>query len=124
VLRVVGLAPGLSAGDLAAVLRVHPSTLTGVLRWLGVQGLLARAEDPGDRRRALLRLTRRGARANALKRDTVEAAVEDALDGIGERDRLATRRVLERLARHLERPAGNEQARRPSTSRATSSVAP
>jgi DNA-binding MarR family transcriptional regulator len=33
-LRVVGLFPGVSAGELAAILRVHPSTLTGVLqRW-------------------------------------------------------------------------------------------
>jgi DNA-binding MarR family transcriptional regulator len=31
VLRVVGLFPGMSAGELATVLRVHPSTLTGVL---------------------------------------------------------------------------------------------
>lgn len=38
VLRVVGLFPGVSAGDVAAVLHVHPSTLTGVLRRLVAQG--------------------------------------------------------------------------------------
>jgi DNA-binding MarR family transcriptional regulator len=65
VLRVVGLFPGMSAGDLATVLRVHPSTLTGVLQRLVDQRLPARANDPGDRRRAILRLTRRGVRANA-----------------------------------------------------------
>jgi DNA-binding MarR family transcriptional regulator len=57
VLRVVGLSPGLSAGDLAAVLHVHPSTLTGVLQRLVSQRLLARSDDPRDRRRAILRLT-------------------------------------------------------------------
>lgn len=37
VLRVVGLLPRLSAGDLATVLRVHPSTLTRVLQRLVAQ---------------------------------------------------------------------------------------
>jgi DNA-binding MarR family transcriptional regulator len=102
VLRVVGLFPGTSAGDLAAVLHVHPSTLTGVLQRLGEQRLLARSDDPGDRRRAVLRLTRRGARINEVRHGTVEAAITQALEGISERDRVATKRVLERLAAHLE----------------------
>ena len=34
VLRVVGLFPGISAGALARLLHVHPSTLTGVLHRL------------------------------------------------------------------------------------------
>jgi DNA-binding MarR family transcriptional regulator len=102
VLRVVGLFPGLSAGDLASVLRVHPSTLTGVLQRLMAQRLIARVDDPLDRRRAILRLTPRGQRANAVSRGTVEAAVGEALGGISGRDRRATRRVLARLAEHLE----------------------
>lgn len=101
VLRVVGLFPGLSAGDLAAVLHVHPSTLTGVLQRLTAQGLVTRQPAPSDRRRAVLHLTTRGAKANAVERGTVEAAVADALRGVTSRDRAATRRVLERLARHL-----------------------
>ena len=106
VLRVVGLYPGMSAGDLASVLHVHPSTLTGVLQRLVDQQMLARADDPHDRRRAVLRLTRKGARANAVRRGTVETAVADALAGVSARDRAAARRVLERIARHLAgRPA-------------------
>jgi DNA-binding MarR family transcriptional regulator len=100
-LRVVGLFPGMSAGELAAVLHVHPSTLTGVLQRLVAQRLLARADDPADRRRAVLRLTMRGGRVNAARRGTVEAAIARALDGISDRDRMATKRVLERLAVHL-----------------------
>ena len=115
VLRVVGLFPGISAGDLATVLRVHPSTLTGVLQRLVAQRLLARSDDPGDRRRAVLGLTKRGARVNAARRGTVEAAIAQALEGISERDRAATRRVLERLAAHLEPAATQEPARRSRT---------
>lgn len=105
VLRVVGLFPGMSAGDLAAVLHVHPSTLTGVLQRLVAQRLLAREDDARDRRRAILRLTKRGTRANALRRGTVESAIADVLAGVTERDRDATRRVLERLAQRLEEPS-------------------
>jgi DNA-binding MarR family transcriptional regulator len=104
VLRVVGLFPALSAGDLAAVMHIHPSTLTGVLQRLVNQRLLARSDDPTDRRRAVLRLTKRGARVNASRQGTVEAAIARALDGVNARDRTATKRVLERLAVHLEPP--------------------
>ncbi len=101
VLRVAGLFPGLSAGDLATILHVHPSTLTGVIQRLVTQGLLVRTDDPRDRRRAILHLTRSGSRANATRKATVESAVADALDGVSTRDRDAARRVLERLAQHL-----------------------
>lgn len=113
-LRVVGLFPGVSAGDLAAILHVHPSTLTGVLQRLVAQRLLRRVDDPLDRRRAVLRLTTRGARANAASRGTVESAVADALEGVSARDRAATRRVLAQLARHLEPLAAGGRAPRSS----------
>lgn len=105
VLRVAGLSPGLSAGDLSAILHVHPSTLTGVLQRLVAQRLLARVHDPRDRRRAVLHLTPRGALANRASAGTVEFAVADALKGISDRDRAAARRVLARLAARLEPPA-------------------
>ena len=101
VLRVVGLFPGVSAGELAAVLHVHPSTLTGVLRRLVAQRMLLRVADPVDRRRAVLRLTPAGARVNATRRGTVEAAVATVLADVTAADRLAARSVLERLADHL-----------------------
>jgi DNA-binding MarR family transcriptional regulator len=120
VLRVVGLFPGMSAGDLAAVLHVHPSTLTGVLQRLVGQQLVARSDDPGDRRRAVLRLTKRGARVNAVRQGTVEAAIAQALEGVNRRDRAATKRVLERLASHLE-PAATPPPTRRSRARSRTS---
>jgi DNA-binding MarR family transcriptional regulator len=104
VLRVVGLFPGMSAGHLAGVLHLHPSTLTGVLQRLVAQRLLRRVPDSHDRRRAVLRLTARGTRVNAITHGTIEAAVAEALEGVTARDRAATRRVLERLGRCLEAP--------------------
>jgi DNA-binding MarR family transcriptional regulator len=110
VLRVAGLFPGLSAGDLAAILHVHPSTLTGVLQRLVAQRLLTRIDDPRDRRRAVLRLTAAGARVNATGRGTVEAAVAKALDGVTDRDRAATKRVLTELATRLAPPGARSRA--------------
>ena len=115
VLRVVGLFPRMSAGDLAAVLHVHPSTLTGVLKRLTDQGLLLRVADSLDRRRAILRLSSAGHRVNAVSLGTVEQAVAEALRGVGDRDRAATRRVLERLARQLTADASAENVQRSSS---------
>jgi len=113
VLRVVGLFPGVSAGDLATVLHVHPSTLTGVIQRLVAQGLLARADDPGDHRRAVLCLTRRGLLANAVRQGTVEAAIARALDAMSQRDRTTAKRVLSRLAVFLQPSSAGRTSRRP-----------
>jgi DNA-binding MarR family transcriptional regulator len=102
-LRVVGLFPGLSAGDLAHILRLHPSTLTGVLQRLIDQRLVQRTPAAADRRRAQLRLTARGARINQLSSGTVEAAVTVMLRRCTARDRAAARRVITALSAELER---------------------
>jgi DNA-binding MarR family transcriptional regulator len=79
VLRIVGRFPGVSAGDLARLLHVHPSTLTGVLARLERSGLLARRTDRRDARRSLLRLTNKGRRFDVATEGTVEDAVARAL---------------------------------------------
>jgi DNA-binding MarR family transcriptional regulator len=101
VLRIVGLFPRLFAGDLAAVLHVHPSTLTGLLQRLIAQGMLRRVVDERDRRRVLLSLTTRGSRINTIRAQTVEAAIGAALRGVSARQRAATRDVLLRIAEQL-----------------------
>ncbi len=102
VLRIVGLFPGVSAGEIAAILHVHPSTLTGVLRRLSAQGLLVRSAHDQDRRRAVLRLTARGRRVNGVTRGTVEAGVRTALRGVSLRDRAVARRVLTTIREQLD----------------------
>lgn len=101
VLRVVGLFPGLSAGELAHILHVHPSTLTGVLQRLAEQQLVERTAAESDRRRAQLRLTGKGRRINHITNGTVEAAVGRALKRSSPRDRAAAQRVFAALTRAL-----------------------
>jgi MarR family transcriptional regulator, organic hydroperoxide resistance regulator len=102
VVRVVGLFPGLSAGTLASILHIHPSTLTGVLQRLVGQGLLRRVEHAGDRRRSVLSLTPKGARLNGIRKGTVEATVVEALANVSAEERETTQRVLAQIARSLK----------------------
>lgn len=111
VLRVVGLRPGVSAGELAATLHVHPSTLTGVLQRLVAQRLLTRKDDRRDRRRAVLHLTARGAQVNATSKGTVEAAVTRALGEVSSRDRAACRRVITSVVGYLAQHSSGAQRR-------------
>lgn len=78
-IRIVGRFPRISAGEVAEILHLHPSTLTGVLKRLEDRGLVARLPDPADGRRALLELTARGRRVDRLRVGTVEAAVRRTL---------------------------------------------
>lgn len=106
VVRVVGRFPGISAGELAAVLHVHPSTLTGVLSRLIDRKLISRTAHPDDRRRTVLRLTDQGRRLDKLHAGTVEAAVRQALKGTPPSDHAAAGRLLARIAESLEYAAG------------------
>jgi len=100
VVRIVGRFPGISAGALADVLRVHPSTLTGVLRRLEMRGMVLRRTDPKDARRALFGLTPRGRKMDTLRTGTVEQAVRRVLQRLPE-DIPAAERILAALSVEL-----------------------
>lgn len=101
VLRVVGRYPGLSAGQLAHIVRLHPSTITGILQRLVAKGLLERERDPGDSRRARLRLRPRAAVYTRTSAGTVERAVTRALAGAGQANVRSARKVLAAIAQTL-----------------------
>lgn len=81
-LRIVGRSPGISAGALAETLRLHPSTLTGIMRRLGERKLIRRTPDRDDHRRALLELLPDGRRVDEQRTHTVEAAVRRAMQRV------------------------------------------
>ena len=101
VVRIVGRTPGISAGALAQILRMHPSTLTGILRRLETRGVLTRKSDPNDARRALFALTARGRKVDTLKTGTVEAAVRRVLARSPDEATVA-QKLLATLASELE----------------------
>jgi MarR family transcriptional regulator, organic hydroperoxide resistance regulator len=101
VLRVVGQYPDLSAKDLAHIVRLHPSTITGVLQRLVSRGLLERQRDPVDTRRIRLRLKPPAVRYTTRSRGTVESAVREALKRAGPANVRAASKVLTEVAARL-----------------------
>jgi len=102
VLRVVERMPGISAGELARLLHVHPSSLTGILARLEQRRLLRRGIDRSDARRAVLTLTAAGERLARHQARTVEAAVVRVLRSESRRDIATTRRTLTTLAEAMD----------------------
>lgn len=102
VLRIVDRFPGVSAGQLAHVLRLHPSTITGIVQRLVDKGLLGRTADRADRRRIQLRV-RPGAKPFTRRSPTtIELAVARALAGVPPGHVRHARSVLTALADALE----------------------
>jgi DNA-binding MarR family transcriptional regulator len=114
VIRIVGRFPGIPAGDLAQLLHVHPSTLTGILARLKRAGLIRRHPDPRDRRRSLVGLTEKGWKLDVAAEGTVEAAVARALEGMSPAVLEAARKALQSVAASLASSAAGTPHSRPS----------
>jgi DNA-binding MarR family transcriptional regulator len=100
-LRLVERFPGISPGELAGLLQLHPSTLSGVLLRLERHALIERHPSVTDRRRSHLYLTAKGRRANKPTAGTVETGVKTVLVRLGERRIAPAREVLAALAEQL-----------------------
>lgn len=102
VLKVVAQFPGISAKDVANIVRLHPSTITGILQRLTKKGLLLRAADPVDTRRVRLRVQPTARRYVHASKGTVEFAVERALKRLRPSNVNAARDVLAAIDASLE----------------------
>lgn len=101
VLRIVGRFPHIPAGQLASILHLHPSTLTGVLKRMQDQGLLQRRADAQDARRSLLELTDLGRQLDVEASGTVEAQVAGVLARTPGHKVRAARELLGQIATAL-----------------------
>jgi MarR family transcriptional regulator, organic hydroperoxide resistance regulator len=101
VLRIVSQHPGISAGDLARLMQLHPSTVTGILQRLVAARLLRRARDPVDNRRVSLWTTPRAARHARPSSRTVESTVRSVLQRASSSELTGARLLLAKLARRL-----------------------
>jgi len=100
-LRMIGRHPGLSAGELAGLLHLDPSTVTGILERLERARIVSRTSDPADGRRACLYLTPSGKAQYRRQSGTVEAAVRRALGSLSAGQIKSASRVLGVLAAEL-----------------------
>ena len=101
IIQVVNEFPGISAGDLAKVLHLDPSTLTGVLQQMSQRSLLLLQPDMRDRRRLRIQLTTKGRRFSHMAVGTIEAAVSRSLSQMSPAKLKAAREVLASIAYNL-----------------------
>jgi MarR family transcriptional regulator, organic hydroperoxide resistance regulator len=100
-LRVVARFPGISPKEVAELLQLHPSTITGVLQRLEEKGLLARERSAKDGRRSHLRVKPAASRFTRRHSGTVEAAVKRALRRMPAASVVRAREVLSEIIDEL-----------------------
>jgi DNA-binding MarR family transcriptional regulator len=110
-LRIVGKFPGISPGEVASVLRVHPSTVTVIVKGLERAALVERTEDPVDRRRTRLRLTPAGKVVTSSPAGTVEEAMRRTLARVSPAELETAARVLSAISAELEAPRARGSSR-------------
>ena len=91
----------LSPRELADYERVQPPSMTRTLAGLLERGLIDRAENPDDRRQAIVRLTEPGSQAVKETRRRRDAWLSRQLEALPDHDR----EVLEKAAEVLRRIA-------------------
>ncbi|NDW00186.1 MarR family winged helix-turn-helix transcriptional regulator [Salipiger sp. PrR002] len=94
--------------DLAEELDIEGPTLVRVLDTLVAQGLLKRAEDPGDRRAKLVTVTDEGHAYIEALADRLDALRSQIFSGIPQRDIDATLSLLSKLDANMERVIRSE----------------
>jgi DNA-binding MarR family transcriptional regulator len=94
--------PGLSAGELAERMFVHPSTLTGIIDRLQRKRLITRTVNRSDKRGVHLAATRTGLKLLRRTPPPVQVGLTRALADLPPRKLAELRRSLERIARETE----------------------
>lgn len=97
ILYFVARRPGLSVGDLLAILRVTKQALHAPLRQLQQMHLVDSTSSPDDRRVRQLRLTAQGARLERLLSGTQRRMLERVFGASGATNEEGWRRVMERV---------------------------
>lgn len=83
--------------EVAALLRVDPSTATRTIGKLGERGLVTRAPDPHDARAVLVTPSRAGAELHARVRTRANQLVIDTLASFEPHEREALANLMEKL---------------------------
>ena len=90
----------LRMSELAQVLGLEKSTLSGLVVRAEKRGLLQRVPDDGDRRAALVTIAPAGARLAQEVRADLEQALAPLIGGLDEGERLQLQALLERMIEH------------------------
>jgi DNA-binding MarR family transcriptional regulator len=92
-----------SVSDLAVGERVRPQSMAQTVGELEAEGLVERKPDPGDRRRALVSLTKAGRKALEEDRSVRVGFLVSGIEELPRRDQETLARATELLGRLAER---------------------
>jgi DNA-binding MarR family transcriptional regulator len=106
VLRLVDEYPGIAPGEVAKLLHLHPSTVTGVIQRLIAKRLLRRDRDERDTRRFHLQTCRPAKRYTRASAGLVERAIAGVLRGASDAQVRSARALLGSLAEALDGSGG------------------
>ena len=94
VIQMLARFPGLPAKQLANLLYVHPSTLTGGIYKLEKRKLVCSLKDPKDSRRSLLSLSSAGRKLEKTLEDRIGANLKNFLKKQNKKSLVETKKIL------------------------------
>ena len=112
VLYLVQAAHDLRMSDLSAHLGVSLSTVSGVVDRLVDQGLLARRDDPADRRHVVLRITDAGTTQLELFRELNAGQIRALLARVSAADLAVVEQAIDHPRRRRSRQSADPAASR------------
>jgi DNA-binding MarR family transcriptional regulator len=104
-IRLVGRHPGITAGQLAALLCVDASTVSTSLKRLEKRKVLRRRRDTKDARRSIIELLPAGKALDRREGASIEGALETILEETPDARAAAVREFLRDLVRRIDRIA-------------------
>jgi DNA-binding MarR family transcriptional regulator len=99
----IGEREGLSLCELAELHRIDEPTASRIVSALARQGLVRTADDPGDRRRSQLVLTRAGSELAGRLRPLAEGLRQATVEGFSAAEQRALAASLQRVAENVDR---------------------
>jgi DNA-binding MarR family transcriptional regulator len=100
-LRIVGQKPGITPAEVAAILRVHRSSVSPLIKKMERRRLVGRHPNKADRRSFHMRLTAAGRRIDTMRTGTIEEVVRRTVLAADPADVAVTSALLVTLAQRL-----------------------
>lgn len=105
VMHLIAANPSSSPMDIAKVLNLQKSAVSGLLQRLEKRGLIERLDDPQDGRKTRLQLTADGEQSRAIAMEETERLNTEVVEGFSEEELAVVHRFLDHLVQTYGRYA-------------------
>ncbi|MDN6900882.1 MarR family transcriptional regulator [Oenococcus sicerae] len=101
-MRLLDKYDGLSVGEIAEILDVRPSSITGLVDRLEENDLVDRMPDAADKRITLIKLTKKGHQFLQNKKDEADDLSEEVFAGLSQEEQETLLNLLKRVSKNLD----------------------